>query len=122
MKTSEPPYTFRRVFLDPAEEESFAEATGILRIRTAIAQLQQIAGQLRVRIDFDALLHNLRAEIAASADVEAELELTFPSERSPELQGAARALAYLKAAARLTEAAAAFVRVYDDATTPRPGA
>lgn len=115
-------YTFRPVFRDPAEEESFAEATGIIRLRTAIAQLQQIAGQLRVRIDFDALLHNLRAEIADSGIVEAELELTYPSERSPELQGAARALAYLKAAARLTEAAAAFVKIYDEVTTPRPGA
>jgi len=118
--TPKPPYTFRRVFLDPAEEESFAEATGILRIRTAIAQLQQIAGQLRVRIDFDALLHNLRAEVAASADIEAELELTFPSERPSELQAAARALAYLKAADRLTEAAATFVRVYEEATRPGP--
>ena len=112
---------YRRIYLDPDEEASFEGLGADIRLRTAITQVQQIAGQLRVRIDFDAMLHNLRAEVHAAASIESELELTFPSERSPELQAAARGLARAKAAVRLTEAAAAFVRVYDEVTPPRPG-
>ena len=109
-------YEYRRVYLDPDEEASFEGMTPAIRLRTAIAQVQQIAGQLGARIDFDALLHNWRAEVHAAASIESELETTFPSERSPELQAAARGLARAKAAVRLTEAAAAFVRVYDEVT------
>ena len=109
-------YDYRPMFRDPGEEETFAEATPSLRLVSAIAQVQQVAGQLKVRLDFEAVLHNLRGEIADAAGVEQECELTFPSERSPELQRAARGLERAKLAVRLMESAAAFVRVYDEVT------
>jgi len=109
-------YTYRPIFRDPSEEESYSEATPSLRLVSAIAQIQQIAGQMKVRLDFDALVANLRGEIADAASIEQECELTYPSERSPELQRAARGLERAKQAIRLTDAAAAFVRVYDEVT------
>jgi hypothetical protein len=109
-------YEYRPMFKQPDEEESFEGATPSLRLVSAIAQVQQVAGQMRVRLDFDAVLHNLRGEIADGAKVEQECELTYPSERSPELQRAARGLERAKLAVRLMEAAAAFVRVYDEVT------
>lgn len=109
-------YAFRPIFREPDEEESFGEAAAAVRLRTAIAQLAQIAGQLRVRIDFDALLHDLQGEAAELAQVEAELELTFPSDRTPEQQAAALYLGTIKNGARLAEAAAALVRVYGEVT------
>jgi hypothetical protein len=109
-------YEYRPVFKQPDEEESFEGATPSLRLVSAVAHVQQVAGQMRARLDFDAIIHNLRGEIADAAAIEQECELTFPSERSPELQRKARGLERAKLAVRLMEAAAAFVRVYDEVT------
>jgi hypothetical protein len=90
-----------------------------VKLLHAVAKLQFQAGAVKVALDFDALIANLKGELDDAAGIEAELELTFPSERSPQLQQRARGLERIKKALRLAEAAREFVRVYDDVTRPR---
>ena len=108
-------YEFKPMF--PAdEEEAMSNMDATVKLMHAVARLGFQFGALKTALDIDALIHNLKGELADNAAAEAELELVFPSERSPEQQRAARGLARVKRALRLAEAAAAACRVYDNVT------
>lgn len=111
-------YAFRPMFL-PDEEEAMANMDATVKLMHAVAKMQFQAAAVKAALDFEALIANLKNELADAAGIEAELELTFPSERSHELQQRARGLDRIKKALRLAEAARDFVRVYDDVTRPR---
>jgi hypothetical protein len=102
----------------PDEEEAMSNMDPAVKMIHAVAKLGFQAAAVKTALDIGALIDNLKAELADAGGLEAELELTFPSERSPELQRRGVGLARLKNALRLAEAARDFVRVYDSVTTP----
>ena len=108
-------YEFKPMF--PAdEEEAMSNMDATVKLLHGVAKLGFQFYALKAALDIDALIHNLKGELADNAAAEAELELVFPSERSPEQQRGARGLARVKRALRLAEAAAAACRVYDNVT------
>ena len=108
-------YEFKPMF--PAdEEEAMSNMDTTVKLMHGVAKLGFQFVALKAALDIDALIHNLKGELADSAAVEDELDLLFPSERSPEQQRRARGLERAKRALRLAEAAAAACRVYESVT------
>ena len=111
-------YEFKPMF--PAdEEEAMSNMDATVKLLHGVAKLGFQFCALKTALDIDALIHNLRGELADSREAEAELELVFPSERTPEQVRRARGLERVKQALRLAEAAAAACRVYDSVTSDR---
>lgn len=110
-------YVFRPMF-QADEEEAMSNMDTTVKLMHAVAKMQFQAGAVKLALDFEALIANLTAELADAAGLEAELELTFPSERSPELQRRGRGLERIKRALRLAQAGREFVKVYDEVTRP----
>jgi len=111
-------YDFKPMF--PAdEEELMSNVDATVKLMHAVAKLGFQFGALKTALDIDALIHNLKGELADSAEAEAELELVFPSERTPEQIRRARGLERIKNALRLAEAGAAACRVYTTLLTGR---
>jgi len=111
----------RPMFL-PDEEEAMSNMDPAVKMIHAVAKLGFQAAALKTALDIAALIENLKAELADAGQLETELEMTFPSERPPELQQRARGLERLKNALRLAEAARDFLAVYERVTTPGRGA
>lgn len=108
-------YEFKPMF--PAdEEEAMSNMDETVKLLHGVAKLGFQFVALKTALDIDALIHNLKGELADNTEAENELELVFPSERTPEQTRRARGLERVKQALRLAEAAAAACRVYDNVT------